>query len=531
MKIQSLAVIFIIIILPISVVMASYTQNRVETLRVQTSYDSKLNDSTHDALKAYQLNSFASETSSISDERMRDIKASANTFFNSLASNFATLGYTKSTLQNYVPALVYTMYDGYYIYSPYKNTWSTDSSSVEISGEMKEQISPEKQNTYKNDEYIYGIKPYIYYSCRYKKGTMDLTITYSLDNYIQIEGVINGKTVSRCGYLLSNLTVNGDNITYNGVNITTEGPLSEKIYLKNDDGTSEIKELNYIKRNGVKYYTDETNVFSVINGKKLPTKDISVSEIRNNENAKKYFKESSDLISFIKSNGIDKLTVDDIVKTNNEDDYTAVGNIFDSSQDFELDTSNFNIHRMEVIKHSIERNLSVAISNFNNYSGVITEFQMPKLKEEDWDKIMSNISVISFLQGVDIGGKVYNGYSVITNTKNEDVVMEDSIYIKKADGIHRVTENGLNADGAVGIFNVNLEARTESDGTNYLPIVGQLSYSSIVTQNSINTDFESTYNSNIIKYVKSLSDSNLKRIYFTALARERYGIYRPRTEI
>ena len=99
MKIQSLAVIFIIIILPISVVMASYTQNRVETLRLQTSYDSKLNDSTHDALKAYQLNSFASETSSISDERMRDIKASANTFFNSLASNFATLGYTKSTLQ------------------------------------------------------------------------------------------------------------------------------------------------------------------------------------------------------------------------------------------------------------------------------------------------------------------------------------------------------------------------------------------------------------------------------------------------
>ena len=117
MKIQSLAVIFIIIILPISLVISSYTQNRVETLRLQTSYDSKLNDSTHDALKAYQLNSFASETSTIIDEKIRDIKASANTFFNSLASNFSTLGYTKSTLQNYVPALVYTMYDGYYIYS------------------------------------------------------------------------------------------------------------------------------------------------------------------------------------------------------------------------------------------------------------------------------------------------------------------------------------------------------------------------------------------------------------------------------
>mgnify|MGYP006874774891 FL=1 len=135
---------------------------------------------------------------------------------------------------------------------------------------------------------------------------------------------------------------------------------------------------------------------------------------------------------------------------------------------------------MEVIKHSIEKNLSVAISNFNNYSGVTTDFQMPKLKEEDWDKIMGNISVISFLQGINIGGKVYNGYSVITNTKNEDVVMLDSIYVKKSDGMHRITENGLKSTGAVGIFNVNLEARTESDGTNYLPIEGNLSYDSVM---------------------------------------------------
>ena len=530
MKIQSLAVIFIIIILPISLVISSYTQNRVETLRLQTTYDSKLNDSTHDALKAYQLNSFASETSTIIDEKIRDINASANTFFNSLASNFATLGYTKSTLQNYVPALVYTMYDGYYIYSPYKNTWSTDSGKTEISGEMKEQIKEDSQKTYSNGENLYGLKPYIYYSCRYKKGDLDLVITYSLDNYIEIEGSIDGKTVSRYGYLLSNLTVNGYNVTYNGVDITAEGPLSEKIYLQKEDGTAEIKELNYIKKDGVKYYTDGSTVFSVLNGKKFPTTAISVSDINNNENAKKYFKESADLMKFMKDKGIDSLTTDDIVKTNNEDDYTAVGKIFDFSQDIELETSNFNIHRMEVIKHSIEKNLSVAISNFNNYSGVTTDFQMPKLKEEDWDKIMGNISVISFLQGINIGGKVYNGYSVITNTKNEDVVMLDSIYVKKSDGMHRITENGLTSTGAVGIFNVNLEARTESDGTNYLPIEGNLSYDSVITQNGINTSFDDSYDGDLTKYVRSLGN-DLKKMYYTALARERYGIYRPRVKI
>ena len=57
MKIQNLAIIFIIIILPISLVLSSYTKTRVETLNLQADYDSKLNSATYDALKAYQVNS------------------------------------------------------------------------------------------------------------------------------------------------------------------------------------------------------------------------------------------------------------------------------------------------------------------------------------------------------------------------------------------------------------------------------------------------------------------------------------------
>ena len=84
---------------------------------------------------------------------------------------------------------------------------------------------------------------------------------------------------------------------------------------------------------------------------------------------------------------------------------------------------------MAVIKYSIEKNLSIAIANYNNYTGVKANFQMPKLKEDEWDKIYSNISIISFLQGLNIGGKVYNGYSIINNTKNNEYVSENSIYI------------------------------------------------------------------------------------------------------
>ena len=73
----------------------------------------KLNDATYDAVKAFQLNTTNSYYSSISDSKIRDIEASINTFYNSLTSS---INYTKLELQEYVPAIVYTLYDGYYIY-------------------------------------------------------------------------------------------------------------------------------------------------------------------------------------------------------------------------------------------------------------------------------------------------------------------------------------------------------------------------------------------------------------------------------
>ena len=520
MKIQNLAVLFIVLILPISLVLATYTKTRVETISLQTKYDTKLNDATHDALKAYQVNSFTNDTSGYVNSKMRDIEASVNTFFNSMATNFSSLGYTKETLQNYVPALVYTMYDGYYIYAPFRNIWYKDPSKDIIQKEMDEQIG--KQENYNNGEMIYGLKPYVYYSCRYKKGNIDVVITYSLDNYIQIQGKIGDETVSKYGYLLSDVKVNEDTVKYKGRPIYKESALTEKIYV---DGN--VQELQYIKKNGTKYYTDGNTVFTVLDGKSILQTGVTVGEIRNNENAKKYYKEAFELREFIETNLSDLSTTDIVYfktgkkyteESDVENPYYSVGNIFEG--DVEAKDSNFNTHRIDVIKNSIETNLSVAISEFNNYSGVTTNFQMPKLKDSDWDKIMDNISIISFFQGANIGGKVYNGYSIITNTKNEDVVMEDSIYIKTLydDIIHRRTENGLTGYGAVGIFNVNLEARSNGNGGYYLPVTGTLSYDSIVTQN------------NVIDW-SNVTDSDLLNIYYTALARERYGLYRPKLEI
>jgi hypothetical protein len=180
MKLQGLAVIAIIIILPMTIILSSYSQSQIKTLQLQTQYDSKLQNATYDAIKAFQLNMSNSSTSDLANSKMRDIKASVNTFYNSLASHFNMVGYGKDVLQNYVPAIVYTLYDGYYIYSAYDNT---------LDAEFDENAS------YKNGESIYGLKPYIYYSCRYKPNdNSDFVITYSLDSYITIQGIIDRKS-------------------------------------------------------------------------------------------------------------------------------------------------------------------------------------------------------------------------------------------------------------------------------------------------------------------------------------------------
>ena len=54
---------------------------------------------------------------------------------------------------------------------------------------------------------------------------------------------------------------------------------------------------------------------------------------------------------------------------------------------------------------------------------------MPVIDDENWYKIVNNVSLISFMQGMPIGHKYFNNYVVITNTKNEEVINEQSIYL------------------------------------------------------------------------------------------------------
>ncbi|MGN1296896.1 MAG: hypothetical protein ACI4VH_00445 [Clostridia bacterium] len=283
MKIQGLAVIAIIIILPMSIILGSYANNQIKTLSLQSQYDSKLQNATYDAIKAFQLNMSNSTTSDLANSKMRDIEASVNTFYSSLASNFNMTGYGEEVLKNYVPAVVYTLYDGYYIYSAYENKLEKD-----IYGENEENA------TYKDGKNINGLKPYVYYSCRYKRANGDdFVITYSLDSYITIQGKIDGKSVNESGYLLSGVDYNNVEgyYTYKGVRIKPESMTSkglqqsvyvpdatpsndsEKIILIDGNLAGSIKTYPCKKVNGVKYYIENmgvstAKVFSMINDEK-----------------------------------------------------------------------------------------------------------------------------------------------------------------------------------------------------------------------------------------------------------------------
>ena len=544
MKIHDLAIIFIIIILPISIVLATYTQYQIQTINTQTLYDNKLASATYDAIRAIQINTTENDYSELSNSKIRDLEASVATFRNSIMSTFSLDGFSEDELNSYIPALVYTLYDGFYIYSPYTNE----------NYRYDDNENPKDEN----GQNLYGLKPYISYSCRYEKNNINVIITYALDNHITVQGKIGNDYVNKEGYLIDGISgtssgvgdINSvdDTIYYNGVEIKTE---QLKEYIQN-------KEYPYIKLYGTKYYLMDDKIVYISNGQVVVQCKNGDSDFENykkminkNDSAKQYYYEAYKFTKWFKESGLAELTYenayDSVVSENG--DVNANSQLWkgDSTKIFQFNTttdnhsknienelSSFNQHRISVIRHKIEVNLAIAIANYNNYSGASDVFQMPDLKEDEWDCISHNISLISFLQGLPIGGKIYNGYSLVTNSESEEVVLESNIYMlgKNSSGqkeYYRIgdkeIENSsvtLEADGT-GRLNLDFTRKNITNNGSkiyYYPLKDyNASYNSIIMQNNM------TVYDDIYEYVNNQSNQ-LKVAFYTALGRERWGIYK-----
>ncbi len=606
MKLQSLAVIFIIIIMPITMVLSEYINNKIKTQETELLYDTRLLNCTFDAIKAYQLNTINNEFGDVTNKKIEDIQAAAKTFFNSLSSSFNYTGYNSEVMKEYVPAIVFTMYDGYYTYSPFLNVLTNVGKADESDG---------YDSSYSKDgEKLEGLKPYVYYSCRYTNenastalpDNTDFTIVYTLDNYITIQGMINGEYVYDYGYLYSignkkgGITKEGEDYIYDGVRFKKDDTEELKEYVGE-------KEYSYAKINGKKYYLDEekytdrdgnvdigdgmtvskkAGIFyiSSTTGEKNYSQnkgylEDSTEEANNNEfikyckaikknkSAYEYYKNAYEFSSAVlgeterydkantkHSHGYnlkDLCNSDAYIYNNASSDTTSLKSlggmkIFEDDSNIAIQNagSNFNQHRKAVIRNVIETNLTTAIASFSS-GATNVEFIMPKISEEDWETIENDVCAISFMQGMSIGSKKYNGYSVVANTLTKEYVDENDIYILAQDtdtngGIYcKVNDDTIEKSSKIktkgtetkdltyypGIWKINFESKQYIDnhGKNniYVPIKDYAgSYTSIMGSYAINPIGEDMYT-----YVHVTGNSTLKNAYYKALGRERWGAY------
>lgn len=597
MKLQYLAVIFVIIILPISMVMSSYIQNQIDTITLQTLYKTKLDNSTYDALKAFQINSVNNKYSSISNSKIRDIEASINTFYNSMKTSMVS---SKEDVQTFIPAILFTLYDGYYIYSSYDNI---------VQVEKAEDETIEKITTESSRNYQYGLRPYIYYSCKYNLKGKTIIVNYTLDNEITVYGDFGNGYETKSGYLIdpSKVTeINDSNKTlkYDGILIKPE-TLTEHLITVNDDGTTTEGDYTYIVYNNKKVYKETTRngnndsmqYFWYDNYKKtyLAGEQANLKKyIDNNKvgfrsiSAYEYYKSAKEFSEWVnEKDKLGNITQRDVIKIDgsgnntigNDTNYLSenTGNlrIFatsgNSKNDPMLSDSTFNNHRIAIIRKSIETNLTTAIANYNTQSGSNYEYVMPVINDADWYKIVNNVSIASFMQGIPIGQKYFNNYSVITNTKNEEVINSQSMYILERNdggdleyhqvGCEKLLEKIRNAknDGSIERGQFTMTAYTDlsflrqtvkvsetqlkyfyphsvdnskiSGSANFKYLTG--CYNCIVNSNA-DYDIDGIIKGEIKDYLtgKTLYNKNnfeleaVRKTYLTGLARERYDLYK-----
>ena len=666
MKLQGLAIICAIILLPIIITLSYFIHKEVDTIALQTAYDTKLIDATHDAMASFELNTANEDLSSVADALRSIIEAANNTFFNSLATNLGMSNANKDYVRTYVPAILYTLYDGYYIYSPtrvpeilvsndsdgnekivyvgdkgvtyqginskgvgvytfneddfqteetetarntrqnnlfnslpennkyefgqmlYKNNNGTYSPKLVDNGTSEE-------NTKYNQDYV--LKSYMPYSARYTGTDYDLTINYTLDNYITVMGNIGKVYYAKNGYLIGKDVVKSvvcsdiDNLLdYNEIDaericLSGEHTITLEIEPYLDDGVSKASTIQYNytpypgnlsysaqKERLNKCYEEIEACYSEYRNSPSEDKKNEITNLNNEvKNLTSSIQDLTAITYYVKSQifsnwvydnlgNIEERNINDILASNNESYTTEISNtsatfhhdfsnsttkIFDGSKDPEWPESNFVNHKFNVIKNSIQYNINLALSGYDEMLPG-TDVRMPVISDYEWQNILQRVSIVTFMQGINCGLKYYNNYAIVSSTNNELTVIPNEIYYTNKDDYNTgdfSTENPLyhRIDCPDFLDNDNLIS-FRSKEVKYDKIYDKKAasykydhknfacYNCIVNSNykkRLNSIEEGTailgYNDNII--VSSLSATKQKA-YFKALGESRQNLYK-----
>lgn len=489
MKLQHLIIVFLVIMLPMALIMSQYTGLQIDTLATKTKYDTALLGATFDTMAAFELNTINSTKSSVIGEEIRDLEAVISTFATSLSSSIGLSGASNKYILSYVPALVFGLYDGYYIYS--QNDTGT---GVEL-------------------------KPYVYYTKTYSTNPptdrVNITIAYSLDNYVTIYGkyidrIGQSKTISASGYLV----------------IPEDIVVSDEFsYIKTKDENGDV--ISEVINPGIKStikYKDYDILPETIYENKIDTDrhQMLTNQSKYTTDAMMYYyeaKQFTEIYNEVVSCLADKDTLK-ITSNNNPEDETSL----------------FMNEKINVMKNSIISNLNNAIYN---YEGRASTYEMPQLSGEDWEKILNNISVTAFLKDIPIGTTTYNNYVVVNSTTNQkynsakaiDFIEYDKTTMKSKGYYHKITCDELlqNTNSEIiGYPSVDFKRYryTKQDSTDYYYYYKHNEYA------DYDCEIETIENCNISTiedYIRNkTSDSNvLKKIlqpYYTAIGRIRHRL-------
>ena len=500
MKLQNFIIIFIIIIIPIVLIFSFYLNLETKTIMIQTDYDEKLIEATKEAMEAFEINTveWNGKYSSLANLKRQDLMSSINVFTTSLSSKLGIGGTSKENILTYVPAIVYIMYDGYYIYSPtyvpetitnengvqlfyYEDSGSdgaqiTASATQNIKGTIVEgepmyvrKNGAAKTGTYNgetitftteiaNAEKIYKhvLKTFVPYTTTYYDDNgNDYIINYTLDNYIRIYG----EEQSKEGYILNpadEIIVPENSISgikFNGQKILPE-TLKENIYVRDtitEEAELETYQYIYNSNNDKRYYDASVDKFFMLNENNvkvyLPESQIggTLAEYKKLlicPNDTSYNWDYLELYQLLNGNDRDwyyKDRDDHFIKyelyqpdVNRGLDCSAINYYLETCsfnhwlEQNDIDVDEILEGKNETIIQNINNNLNLSISNYNANSKM--DYKILQLSDEDWEQALSNISMITFFQGIKAGLKTYNNYAIVTSTENNEYVSEDSLY-------------------------------------------------------------------------------------------------------
>lgn len=424
MKLQNLTVIFVIVIIPVILLVSLYITNGLKTIKYQAIYDSGLLTATHDAIYAFELNTTNDAYSDNAETKRNILKSSVKAFERSLCNTCGISSYNTKEIEEYIPAIMFGMYDGFYMYAPSLKS---------------------------NGTYEHSLKNYVYYS----EEINGIIIRYSLDSYITVSGDFGDGYETKEGYLM-----------------VLEG--------------------------------------SVATGNKY--KNIAIHSDDNDDSAIKYYQEAYKFTTWFNDKVLAKIDAN----------YFKI----DTNNDPEDENSAFTKHKREVMKNKIEQVLNSTITAYSNRTTNTTVYKMPKLNVYDWEKIYSNISMVTFFQGKNIGLTNYNGYCVLNSTNSNEYVNPNLMYFINEGTYHdiRCTDMERISTSSKG-YRIGAFQKTKTETTN---ADGETTYSYIYKHdenacyNCINGQISS--NASVYDYVRETATKNeIKSSYFTSLARERYN--------